>query len=197
MSFPLQCRCGKLRGALAHPERASRGVCYCKDCQAYGHFLKDTPGVLDGLGGTEVYAVSPRDVSFTEGVEHLTCMSLTDKGLLRWYSSCCQTPIGNTVRDWKVAHVGLVRMCLEGPGVDLDQTFGPVKMRVNTGGAKGKVDVPVWSTTASIASFVFNLARRRLDGSYRQGPFFDADGRPIVSPRVLTAEELAAVRARV
>jgi hypothetical protein len=40
-------------------------------------------------------------------------MSLSDKGMLRWYASCCNTPIGNTSRDFKVSHVGLLHNCLQ------------------------------------------------------------------------------------
>lgn len=48
MNHPLRCRCGALQGYVSHPEKASRGVCYCKDCQAFAHFL-GTPGdILDG-----------------------------------------------------------------------------------------------------------------------------------------------------
>jgi hypothetical protein len=192
MNHPLRCRCGTLKGHVSHPERASRGVCYCKDCQAFAHFLGTTGDILDEMGGTDIIATLPKYVSFTQGVEALACMSLSEKGMLRWYASCCNTPIGNTPRDFRVAHVGLVHTCLEDPPRSLDGDFGPVRMRVNTGSARGKPKTMPLSTLLSVLRFVGSLARARLDGSYKTTPFFDPGrGTPVVAPRVLTRDERA------
>lgn len=43
MNHPLQCQCGTLKGYVSPPDMAIRGVCYCKDCQAFAHFL-ERPG---------------------------------------------------------------------------------------------------------------------------------------------------------
>jgi hypothetical protein len=190
MNHPLRCRCGTLKGYVSHPEKASRGVCYCKDCQAFAHFLGATGGILDEMGGTDVVATLPKYVTFTQGVEVLACMSLTENGLLRWYSSCCSTPIGNTPRDFKVSHVGLVHTCLEDPSRTLENSFGPVRMRVNTKNAKGKPKLMPISTIGSILRFMSSLMRARLDGSYKYTPFFaPARGTPVVPPKVLTGSE--------
>ena len=115
MNHPLRCRCGTLKGYVSHPEKVTRGVCYCRDCQAFAHFLGTTGDILDEMGGTDVVATLPKYVTFTQGVDALACMSLTETGMLRWYASCCNTPIGNTPRDFKVSHVGLIHTCLEDP----------------------------------------------------------------------------------
>jgi ABC-type molybdate transport system substrate-binding protein len=40
---PLRCKCGTVRGYVAYgANTANRGVCYCKDCQAFARFLGDT-----------------------------------------------------------------------------------------------------------------------------------------------------------
>lgn len=96
MTHPLRCQCGKLRGRISHPELALRAICYCNDCQMFAAFLAKSAEVLDENRGTDVVGIRPQDLSFTEGLEHLACMSLTSKGLLRWYASCCNTPIANT-----------------------------------------------------------------------------------------------------
>ncbi|HLA70293.1 MAG TPA: DUF6151 family protein [Steroidobacteraceae bacterium] len=187
---PLRCRCGTLIGNVSHPEKVSRGVCYCKDCQAYAHFLGTPSNILDEMGGTDVVATLPKYVAFTQGIEALACMSLTESGMLRWYASCCNTPIGNTPRDFKSSHVGLIHTCLEDPAKTLENSFGPVRMRVNTKHAKGKPKLMPMSTIASIARFLGSLIRARLDGSYRHTPFFDSDrGIPVVAPKVLTSSE--------
>jgi hypothetical protein len=108
MNHPLRCQCGTLQGHVSHTESVCRGICYCKDCQAYAQFLGKPGEILDEMGGSDVIATLPRHVTFTQGLEALTCVSLSDKGMLRWYASCCNTPVGNTSRDFKVSHVGLL-----------------------------------------------------------------------------------------
>jgi hypothetical protein len=99
----LQCRCGTLKGHVSRSHVANRCVCYCRDCQAFAHFLGRADEILDASGGTDVIQTRAANVVFTEGKEALACMRLTPNGLLRWYSTCCNTPIGNTVRAWMAA----------------------------------------------------------------------------------------------
>jgi len=190
MNHPLQCRCGTLKGYVSHPERASRGACYCRDCQAYAHFLGRAADILDDKGGTDVVATLPKYVTFTQGFEALACMSLTEDGLLRWYARCCNTPIGNTRRDYRVSFVGLVHTCLEDASRSLESSFGPVRMRVNTKSAKGEMRTMPISTIAAILLFMIALIRARLDGSYKRTPFFQPDrGTPVIPSKVLTRNE--------
>ena len=190
MNHPLRCRCGTLKGSVSDPEKVSRGVCYCKDCQAYAHFLGKAGDILDEMGGTDVVATLPKYVTFTQGTEALACMSLSEKGMLRWYARCCNTPIGNTPRGLKVSYVGLVHTCLEDPARTLDSSFGPVRMRVNTKNAKGRPKSMPISTIVSAMRFMKSLVRARLDGSYKVTPFFVPDrGIPVVPPKVLTGGE--------
>lgn len=191
MDHPLQCRCGTLKGRVAVPGSVNRGVCYCRDCQAFAHFLGEGSEILDELGGTEVIQTLPKHVRFERGVDSLACMRLTDEGLLRWYASCCHTPIGNTPPNYKLSFVGLVHSCLRAPGADLDRSFGPIRMRVNTRSAKQGPKPKQAGALPAIARFLGQLARARLDGSYRTTPFFDPErGTPVVKPRVLTRDEL-------
>lgn len=192
MNHPLRCQCGTLQGHVSHTETVCRGVCYCKDCQAYAHFLGKADEILGEMGGSDVVATLPQHVTFTQGVERLTCMSLSDKGMLRWYASCCNTPIGNTARDFKVSHVGLLHNCLRDPSASLDDAFGPVRMRVGMKSAKGTPKAMALSTTVSVLQFMARLIRARLDGSYKKTPFFDPEtGAPRVSPKALTPDERA------
>ncbi|MEP7245903.1 MAG: DUF6151 family protein, partial [Gammaproteobacteria bacterium] len=137
MSHPLQCRCGTVKGAVENPRGAHRVICYCKDCQAFAHFLGRADDVLDERGGSDIVQVLPRNITFTQGIEALACMRLTQKGLVRWYTSCCKTPVGNTLATPKVSFIGLVHSCLDNPGKPLDEAFGPIRACVNTKGAKG------------------------------------------------------------
>src|SRR5258707_12477558 len=89
MNHPLQCRCGALKGYVAHSAGVNRCVCYCSDCQAVAHFLGRPSEILDGQGGTEVIQTRPANVSFTQSQQALDSMRLTEKGLFRWYTARC------------------------------------------------------------------------------------------------------------
>jgi hypothetical protein len=189
MNHPLQCRCGTLKGYVVRSAGVNRCVCYCRDCQAFAHFLGRPGEILDAQGGTEVIQIRPANVIFTQGREALACMRLTEKGLLRWYAACCNTPIGNTLPGIRVSYVGLVHSCLDGGG-SLGDSFGPVRAHVNTTSAKGGVNSNAIGMMSVILRFIAMVARARIDGSYRRTPFFSADtGAPIVNPRVLSPGE--------
>ena len=199
MNHPLQCQCGTLKGYVSPPAMASRGVCYCKDCQAFAHFL-DRPGdsVLNQLGGTEIVATLPKHVHFTQGLEALVCMSLSDHGLLRWYTSCCNTPIGNTPRDHKTSYVGLIHSCLAKRGPSLQESFGPVRMVLQTESAKGPVKSTPMSNVVTLVKIMTSVIATRISGKYKRNPFFvENSGTPIKQPRVLTKAERTRVTSAV
>ncbi|MDR7335735.1 DUF6151 family protein [Roseateles asaccharophilus] len=194
-SHPISCRCGTVRGHVARPDAALRLVCYCRDCQAFARYLGPPPGMLDAMNGTEILAVRPSDVSFTQGQDRLACMSLSDKGLLRWYASCCRSPMGSTPRDPRESHLGLVHSCLEADEARRADVFGPVRMRVNTQAANGRPEKnAVLTFAAALAGHLGGLLWRRLSGSYRANPFFGPDGAPIAQPQVVLAEQREALR---
>lgn len=95
---PLKCACGAVRGIAGNvsPGSGMRVVCYCEDCQRFAHYL-GREDILDAHGGTEVFQMPPADVKITHGAEQIRCIRLTSKGLHRWYTACCRTPIGNTL----------------------------------------------------------------------------------------------------
>jgi hypothetical protein len=189
MNHPLQCRCGTLKGHVSPPDMANRGVCYCKDCQAFAHFL-ERPDVLNEQGGTEIVATLPRHVHFTQGLEALACMSLSEQGLLRWYASCCNTPIANTPRDFKTPYVGLLHSCLSMRAPSLQDSFGPVRMVLQTKSAKGQVKSTPVSNFVTLLRIMTSVIATRMSGGYKRNPFFvEGSGTPIRQPRVLTRAE--------
>lgn len=193
MPHPLRCGCGRLKGAVERPERANHAICYCKDCQAFAHFLGRPGEILDERGGSEVVHVSPGNVRFSEGKENLACMRLTPAGLVRWYARCCNTPIGNTMATPTLSFVGLLHNCLGGPGHGLGETFGPVRCWANTVGAKGLPKPKQAGVPGAILWFLSTLISARLDGSHTQTPFFDDRRSPVATPRVLSADERRAL----
>lgn len=184
VSAPLHCACGKLRGAIAAPEKCTRIVCFCKDCQAFAHYLGQQ-AILDQHGGSAIVIATPAQVTLSEGREHLACMALSGQGMLRWYASCCNTPIGNTTRNRKLAFVGLSEACFDDPV----RAFGPVRMRSLTKYATSAVEPSGLRAVIPTIGFAAMLLRARLSGSYRRTPFFHADGVPVFQPTVLSADE--------
>jgi hypothetical protein len=174
-----------VKGLVSNPGDSSRLICYCKDCQAFAHFLK-RDDVLDERGGSEVIQVTPKNVTFTAGIESLACVRLTDKGLLRWYAKCCNTPIGNMLATPKMSFVGLVHNCLHSPRQSLDESFGPVKARVNVKGAKGDPKPRQVGQGAAIWWFLNHTLRARFNGDWKRNPFFRTEtGKAIAEPTVL------------
>jgi hypothetical protein len=194
-SHPLQCRCGTVKGFVADARNTHRALCYCKDCQAFAHFLKMPTEILDERGGSDVIQTLPKNVTFTQGTKALACMRLTDNGLLRWYAACCNTPVGNTLPSFKLSFVGLVHSCLANPNQSLQDSFGAVRAVVNTQGAMGTPKPQSKRALAAIGWALALIARARIDGSYKQTPFFHVEhGTPIATPRVLSGEERAQLR---
>ena len=195
MDFPVRCRCGQLEGQLTFTERAGRAVCYCRDCQAFARFLGNPEQILNDYAGTDIVATSPRFLRIARGKEQLRCMSLSEKGLLRWYTACCRTPIGNTPRDPKLPYVGLLHSCLAGSPKELDSAFGPASVAINTASASGTVDTTPWSTFRTLLKIMRNVLGSRLSGKYRDNPFFmPGTAQPAVTPQVLTATERKVLR---
>jgi Family of unknown function (DUF6151) len=190
MSHALSCRCGTLKGIVGNASRANHCVCYCKDCQAFARFLGREAEILDAQGGTAVIQTFPANVSFTAGREALACMRLSERGLLRWYSSCCNTPVGNTLANYRVSFVSLIHSCLETTGQSVDHAFGPVRLRVNTKNATGAVQSSRVATISVLSRVAAALIGARLTGSYKHTPFFSGDtGSPVVTPTVLSRGE--------
>lgn len=191
---PLRCRCGALQGWIERPRAACRAVCYCGDCQAYARFLGPQAGVLDERGGTEVAATLATRVRFTQGVEQLRCMSLSPRGLLRWYAGCCRTAIGNTPRDARLPYAGLVHSALGATAAEREAAFGPVRMVVNTASATAPVAATPLATFLGVARLAPALLAARLGGGWRESPFLrPGTTEPVVPPQVLTREQRRAL----
>ena len=193
MNHSLRCRCGAVRGHVSLTAPAARAVCYCKDCQAFAHYLGRPEDVLDEAGGTDIVATAPSQVRFEQGLDDLACMSLSERGLLRWYASCCSTPIGNTPRDRKVHYVGLVHSCLSAQS--MDESFGPARVRINTKSARRSVKATPVAMFATALKLMRFMLPPRLSGRYRDNPFFNAQGDPIRAPRVLDSAERSRLKA--
>ncbi|RZL00380.1 MAG: hypothetical protein EOP36_15915 [Rubrivivax sp.] len=195
MKSPLRCQCGTVRGQVDLAQAYGRAICYCKDCQAYARMLEQERAVLNRRGGTELIATLPASIRFTAGLDQLACVTLTEKGPLRWYASCCQTPIGNTPKDRRVPYVGVVRTCLGSSPAALDQGMGPVKMALNTKSARGKVASTPVATFVGMARIFKNIMGAQWAGRDNVNPFFVAGtGKPIQAPQAAPKTKPDALR---
>ncbi len=199
-TLPIRCDCGNIRArADLRDHRAGRAVCYCHDCRMFAYFLERADAILDRHGGTEVVQMSQGRLRFDAGRERLACMRLTPKGLLRWYASCCHTPIGNIPPNRHIPYLGVVHACIdfEATGHTPETLLGPIDCRVHAhdpevhrtyrNAHEGIPPGTLIRVTARVLGW-------RLRGDHRDSPFFDpASGAPIAAPRILSPDERAAL----
>jgi hypothetical protein len=202
----LGCRCGNVVGCATAvcPERVNRVVCYCEDCQAFLHHLGRSE-LMDERGGTDLVQVAPSTVSYSRGAERIAGLRLSDKGLYRWYASCCNTPLGNTMAPW-LPFVGIGPEAWRGAGgADFrsaeaakrrDELFGPVR-----GWSFGKhaVGGPSNELPQAGAKAISAMLGKMLGWKLRRQawphPFFDrASKAPVPPVAVLSLEERALLR---
>jgi len=194
----LRCECGHVRGVASEvsPSTGYRVLCYCKDCQAFARFLEQAD-VLDTAGGTDIFQMPPGRVKLTAGMDAMRCLRLSNRGIYRWYTDCCRTPIGNTAGP-RVPLIGLIHCFMdhEADGHSRDVVLGPPLCRIYERSAVG----PLPSTPTAPPSFRVSVRRASkmfgwwMRGLARPTPFFDdSTNAPCSAPRVLTRSERAAL----
>jgi len=176
------CRCGELQGQIkdAGPAAFTHIVCHCNDCRAaYTHLGHDDPKSVGILQTTQDRVV------FTKGGEHLRVFRHSPKGALRWFATCCDTPLFFTPLKGRLVHVGLNTDCL----TDAD-AIGPHVAEAFIPKQNGKQGMKGMGTM--LTRMVTRMAAKNISGEWRDTPFFDDNGAPSVSPKVLSREERAA-----
>ncbi len=189
---PVQCKCGTVRGHLDGTGVHSRVICYCTDCRAFAKFLGRAAEVLDEQGGTEIVQVAQARLRFLQGEDHLAAVRLSEKGMIRWYASCCNTPIGNTMADPKVSFVGMIHSSLDRSRINHD--FGAQMAILNTDTALGEPKPRQRGLLGVIARFIWIVVTTRISGQYKKSQLFNAAGSPRVVPTILTPQELVLLK---
>jgi hypothetical protein len=163
-------------------------LCYCDDCQAYAHAL-GRADLLDASGGSDIVQVAPSSLTVDEGADRIVCLRLTAKGLYRWHTRCCKTPLGNTLGP-ALPFVGIPRQTFEAAGVHVEAVFGPP-----AGSILGKfaVGAPPEGSTKVKVPFLARTLRLvfgwKLSGKAHPHPFFDRAGTPRYPITVLSVAE--------
>lgn len=192
----LRCRCGEVEGLVsnASPQKVNRVVCYCDDCQAFAHQL-GRADLLDAQGGTDIVQVAPASLTFTRGQDRIAGPRLTPKGLFRWHTTCCNTPVGNTLGP-AIPFVGLTAQTFEGGERTADSVFGAPLGAILGRYAIGQA--PEGSTRINLTLLLRAITKVlgwRLRGRAWPHPFFHLKTRePIYPLKVLTAEQREALR---
>ena len=192
MSEPLQilCKCGAFQAQVDADSlrTGNHGMCYCEDCQAFQRYLGQQGTYLDAQGGTELFQAQSWQIKITQGKENLQIVKLSPKGLYRWHTSCCKTPLFNTVGNPKIAFAGIIAGTIQVQ----NERLGPINFRYKT----EQATAPVTEPKGSMIKFVFrtmrNILGSRISGRWKDTPLFDPDtGRSIVKPYVLSEAERA------
>lgn len=139
-------------------------VCHCGDCSAYAR-------QIGNLQANQIVQVAPAQMKILSGKERLRCLRLTERGLTRWFTTCCRTPIANTSRHAWMPFVGLMTCVLD---VEGEALLGPAT-HVN-----GSHPVAWGLIGRSLWALMLGFLLRR----HRPNVFFDRDGRLIAPPEI-------------
>ena len=190
----VRCRCGEVRGVVSDPSprTVNRVICYCDDCQAFVHHL-GRADMLDEKGGSDIVQVAPARLRFTAGEDRIAGLRLSPKGLHRWHTTCCNTPIGNTLGP-SVPFVGL-------PAPIFDSSRRDDVIGAPTGALLGKFAIgepPAGSTSTNLPLLFRVIARIfgwKFSGKTWPHPLFSRETRAPIHPvTVLSKEQRDALR---
>jgi len=187
VDVPLKCHCGEVRGVAKNisPDSGNHIVCYCNDCQAFARYLDGDAYILDEFGGSDIFQITPAQVEISKGNDQLRCIRLREKGLYRWYTECCKTPVGNMMSAG-IPFIGVVHNFMDDDGVR-DKNLGPVLFY-----AFGKSATKTPPDDKNDKGFPFRIMFRaiskiliaKIRGQYKPNAFFDDSGNPVSVPNI-------------
>lgn len=205
-SIQLQCQCGAVEGAAHNisPQSGNHVVCCCCDCQAFANHLdkntfkqddsnssilvSDTT-TLDEFGGTELFQTSQSQVTISKGLDKIVCLRLTPKGVTRWYTSCCNTPVGNTLNR-KMPFVGIIHTFIV-QDKHLETKLGPVHAYVQTQYALNEPNYPKHYAKFPIGITLRVIAKVlswKVKGMGKPSIFYTESGQASVKPIIISEQ---------
>ena len=191
----LRCRCGEVVGVVtdASQRTVNRVVCYCDDCQAFAHQL-GRADLLNAKGGSDIVQVAPASLTFVKGQDCIAGVRLTPKGLFRYHTTCCNTPVGNTLSP-AIPFVGILAQAFDTERQRADHVFGTPVGAIFGKCATG--EPPAGSTGLNLPLMLRAIAKVlgwRLGGRNWPHPFFRPTREPIFPVTVLSPERREALR---
>lgn len=181
----LGCACGQVQGRTeqVNAQLGNRIHCCCSDCQKFANLLKQDEKVLDQYGATDIFQIPIAHVHITHGNEHLGLLRLSPKGLNRWYATCCNTPIGNTLGG-KAPFIGIIHNFMQHTQ-SRDQELGQSRGYIHCQSAIKNVPDSLKVSFLKVSMRVLGkLISWKLRGLHQPSDFFDKNARPIVKPEI-------------
>ena len=186
------CSCGKVSGRVeqATPSEGDHVVCHCTNCQAVPRFLGAEDRILDRAGGTALYQSRCARLHIDKGKDLLAGLHVTEKPTLRWYASCCNTPMFNSYANGKIPYVTTLLANCDAAGREgIGEPIGHLFLDDAPGDTS---DLKPLSMNALMRRFFKRMVKDIFSGDRRRSPLFDARTlQPIAEPRRLNADERA------
>lgn len=173
----LECSCGTVKGNITVAPKSFFHVhCLCSDCQAFATHLNNADKILDEHGGSELFQTYPDLMEITEGQDKIGGLQLKPKGLYRWYTTCCNMPLANTMSSSNIPFVGvsvkLMKFVNEQEKLD---AIGPVTLKAFGKSAIG--EMPKDTHPKFPLSFMPKMLRFMFWGMFKKrnnpSPFFN------------------------
>ena len=162
------------------PAAYTHVVCHCADCRsAYTHLGLADPEKVGILQTTQ------DRIHITQGGENLRVFRHTPRGALRWYATCCDTPLFYTPLKARLVHVGV-----NTDRLDDEAAIGKATVEGFIPGRDGKVRHK--GAGRMVGRMLTRMTAKNLSGEWRDTPFFEDDGKPVRDPKILSREERAA-----
>ena len=189
-NLPFACVCGQVAGTIARasPKRGDHIVCHCTDCQTFPLYLGQADRVLDEHGGTPLYQSRCGDLSFERGRDKLGALHLTEQPTLRWYATCCDTPLFNTFQNGRIPYTTtLVANTAESARQSLGPPIGHLFVKDAPGDPQDLSDM---SMGRLMRRFFVRLVKDVFSGDRKRNPLFDPHSfEPIATPQRLDEAE--------
>lgn len=184
----ISCVCKEVQAEVSDvsPSTANHLVCFCHDCRDFLRFLEKADWLTPGNGAALVHVAAGR-VSFKVGAERLQAIRLSDKGLFRYFTSCCKSPFGVTMSE------GMPLVAYSTHLVDsLTDFCAPSNCYGKFAGPGAPSGIPSVVTPAFGFKMLRLLATWKVTGKGSPHPYF-RNGKSIAPVRVLTSDERAAL----
>ena len=182
------CACGAVRGELSGEaaKSATRVQCHCNDCRAFQVACdRPDPGAHDG---TALLHVAPAGLKITQGAEHLRAFRFYPRGLYRWHTECCNTPLAATLPSRAIPFAGLLVNTFDTPeAVGRIRVHGFIKQLNGQYKHKGAGRLARGLLSRTVAAY--------MRGEARTPPFRNAAGQPISAPRLIGKSRKAEIYA--
>lgn len=165
--------------------------CLCCDCQNFASYLNNTEKVLDSSGSTELFQTYPAYVKIDKGEDYIESLQLSSKGLLRHFTSCCKTPIGNMMNNGKMPFIGIPVTFMDfKSSEEKNKVLGPIIMKAFGKYAIGEkpADAHDRFPLTFLPKIIFFTLKGLFKKLYKPSPFFK-EGAFISTPKIVSLEE--------